>query len=1638
VAATPLSGLDSGDDAPPALGHVVHSSWGRLRVHFPCWPGSRRQIEARLRVLPGVLAAEANPLTRNVLLTFDPAATSEPALLAALQVRGPAAPIPPPPRPSPPVRKEGNGQERRARIAVCGLDRSPSLVRRVVRRLRRRYPGLRALARPLTGHLLVEYDHSRILLEDILAEVARLELPDLPGEDRPEHPLDLAPLLQSATRAVGSLLGLAVITFRRLVSPAPALSEGIGLAATASGLIHLLHGFPFVQDALRRLFGRHAADFASNALGIVVQTWAGFPLGLIMVGVEALILLGEVSARRASWRRYEEGLDGAASGEPGAVIRLEAGMRIPVAGRVLEGTGTATGLSGLPTPLAPGSLAPAGAEVSGGPFVLELETGNSFLPEPRPAPPVPTAYHRYHRIIGPVSLAYAALTFVRTLSVPRAFEALLLLNPRTSVIGLEAANLGAAARVLRAGFTVVASRPERLVQRPDVVLLGGPRLLTSGLEIAALLALARPAEAPAVLALASAISAAAGSPWGQNIFPPPGDVRATGGAFNGLWASAFVNGVQYFLGPPEDPPPMLAAYRSSHQGGYVLELREYDAEQAIAFVALRPRLRKELRDLIEVGERFGVTLELLPGGAPAAAQAIAWRAGVPLAQPGDSVAAIRAHQATGALVAFVSDSAEAAPAFAACDLAVGLAGGPGHDFPARADLLAPDLRGLEDLLEAGARREAAVRDGLRLSLLANGVGTLLGFSQGRLGAERASLGVYLAALAALGSGWLRLRGGQRPESSLAYLADPRPERWGRRAVAEVLRAFGTTTDGLTSAEAYTRRPSAPAASRGDAIVTALRNQLRTPITSILTGGACLTLVLGQPLNTALLAMTISINVAAGVWQEREVGKAAEAIAHLAAGTARLLRDGISVTLSPSQVVPGDVLLLGAGDRVAADARLLSAAGLEVAEAALTGESLPVVKGLDEGGDSGRIVLEGSDVVVGTGRAVVVAVGRHTRLGATAAALNVERDEESPMGTRLSQILRLALPLAFGGGAVAGAAGLLYGGVPATQLTVGVTTALSAIPEGLPLLAGVGQVGVARRLAAHRALVRRVAAVEALGRVDVACTDKTGTLTEGRLALRLIADADQEATLFGPLPPELRHVLLAAALASPRLDGPDAATHPTDLAVLRAAREVGLEDEIRAPRLAEVPFDSARAFHAALVAGRLCVKGAPERLVPRCLHGRRRGEDQPLNPAGRATWLDRAARLAERGLRVLMVAEGPPQASPQDPQGLTALGFVAISDPLRPAVPWAVRRCLAAGVRVLMLTGDHPATARAIADEAGLLLPGHDEVLRAVELAELPPDELDRRLERAAVVARAAPLDKLRIIESLRRRGHVVAMTGDGVNDAPALRLADVGVAMGRTGTEVARQASDLVLTDDDFATLVEALVEGRGFWRNMRNALGLLLGGNAGELGLVAGASLMGFGAPLSAAQILLVNMITDALPSLAVVLQRPEHRNLAGLAREGLSALDQGLRYDVLRRGLATGLPSLGSYLLMQGLAGPEQASAVAFTSVVATQLAQTLDVGRVEGILSRSVMGAVAGSAALLVSVVTVPPLRNFLGLLAPSVLGWSVVGGASVTAVVLSRLISSLGSFRSAVASSRNGPARLPSLGVLPQPTAFPLTP
>ncbi len=1580
---------------------LVHALPGRVRVHLPGWAGQgRRSLERRLREAPGVRGAEANPLTGTVLIHFDPAATDERTLLTLarpLPAELTAAPGAEPP--PPPALTERHGATRRARVAVRGLDRDPHLARRVVEHLERRAGVVRASASPLTGRVLVEFREREVALADLLAAMSGLELAALPGEARPAHPLDREPLVRNAARVGGAALGLGVLGARRLSgrSGPPVAGAGPLVSAAALGLVE---GFPALRDGARRLLTPDVAELLFGAAGIVSLTLAGSHLGLAVGGAAALRLLTTVLARRAAWRRYEARLERAATPRPGGTVRLEAGERTPLAATVREGAGTAAGPDGLPRPAVPGAAVPAGARLHGGPFVLALHDEAPFLPAPRPAPVAASPFDHYVRALGPLALAYAAVTALATRSLPRAFAALLLVNPRASLLGAEAANAGAAARVLRAGVTVVGTRPDRSVRRPDLLLLDGPHLLTDGLEVGAVLPLDGTEDAAAIGTLAAGVAAAAGAPWGS-AFRATGDLAVADGAFDGTTAIAHVAGVRYTLGPVGDGDVIPAALRLRHRGDALLLLRREGAARPLGLLALRPRLAPGAGDLVDACQRHGVALGVRPAGDPLAARAVAERAGVPLLADSDAVALIRARQAGGELVAFAADNAGGAAAFAASDLAIGVTDGRGP-LPARADLLAPDLGAVAAIVEAGARREAAVRDAVTLAAVANAVGAVWGFRT-RPGLARASYPVHIAALGGLMAGWARLRGGARPRSAVVRLEDPRPERWGRRAVAEVLHAFATSEAGLTGAAAAGRHRAAPPAVTGHRLLPAILDQLRSPLTGVLAAGAGLSLALGATADVFMIGAMIVANAAAGVWQERQADRAAATLARLGGAHARVLRDGQVATVAADDVVPGDVLLLARGDRVAADARLLGAAGLEVDEAALTGESLPVPKVLAGGDEASRVVLEGSDVTAGSGRAVVVAVGRDTRMGATAAALaGDETQGQSPLTARLHRLLGQFLPLAAAGGAIVATAGLLRRQPLLPQLALGASIAVAAVPEGLPLLARVGEAAVARRLAGRHALVHRLSAVEALGRVDVACTDKTGTLTEGRLALRLVADGEREVTLPAALPPDLRRVLLTAALAGPHPDAPDAvAADPSDVAVARAARDAGLDGDLRAARETALPFDAARSFHAATVAGRLCVEGAAEVLVPRCARVRRAGADAALDEAGRAALLARARELAGRGLRVLMVAEGPTGAPADDPGGLVALGFLGLSDPLRPAVPAAVRRCHDAGVRVIMLTGDHPATARAIAREAGLPAADRD-VLTGVELAVLEEDELDRRLERTTVIARATPLDKLRIIESLQRRGHTVAMTGDGVNDAPALRLADVGVAMGRGGTEVARQAADVVLTDDDFSTLVEALVEGRSFWRNIRRALSLLLGGNLGELGLEVGASALGLAAALTTRQILAVNLITDVLPALAVALQQPEHHNLAALAREGTAALEAPLRRDAVRRGLSTAVPALTAYVLALRAGPLPVARTVAFASIVATQLAQTLDAGRAEGGLSRSVLGAVAGSAGLLVAALTVPALRDFLSLALPPPLGWALIGAGALVAVLLGRLV------------------------------------
>lgn len=1582
---------------------VLHAVMGRVRVHIQGWSGpGKRLIEAQLHQIRGIRRVQANPVTGNILVSFDPDVLSRQVVLQALQALDlaylnnlPGDPAPPP------VVRDRQGRTVRARIAVRGLDRDPRLAKRVVERLEQR-PGVRARASALTGRVLIEFAEHETELDDLIAEVANLELPDLPGEDRPAYPLDPGPLLQSAARIVGTTLGLGFLSVRRLSRRAE-LPAGAEAAAYVSGIIGLFQGMPALRHGLRHALGRTFADLLVALPGIVSLTLSSSSLGLTLAGVEALRLFSEVQARRSAWKQHEARVARAPCAQPDAVLRLESGERTPLAARVHTGYGTAIGLDAMPLPVRPGAALPPGARLYGGPFVVQLQSEASFaefLPQPRPAPATPTLYTRYHRVQAPISLVYAGLTALFTRSFSRVFTALLLVNPRTASIGMDGADLHASARVLRAGVTIVGTRPGRTIRRPDLLLLDGARLLTDRLEITNVIPLSADLSAADAQARAAGVANAAGSPWG-GIFHATSLALASQGSFDGTIASAVADGVRYLLGPVEDWQQVPEASTLRQRGNEILALRREQSERPLALFALRPVLAPGVQTLVAVCRRSGVELALLSPGDELALRSLARRAHITLLEGSSALEVIAQRQRQGALVALVSDHAGAMAGFAACDLAIGLSDDRSH-FPARADLLAPDLTAMATIVAAGTQRDATVRDSVGLAIVSNITGMIWGF-KGAPGVARASRVVYLTALGALADGWLRLRGGHRAAATAVRLLDPQPERWGRRSVAEALHLLNTSGEGLTSKQASERRRNTPTTHSRHAWQAAVLEQARSPLTGLLAAGALLSLLLSSVGDFAIIGATIAANAGIGLWQERKASQIAQALRQIGTMRARVLRDSQEQLLTSEELVPGDILLLAAGDRVAADARVIDAQGLEVDEAALTGESFPVARFATDGNEARCVVLEGSDVITGSGRAVIVAVGAQTRLGATRLALAEEKEQLNPLGARLGRMLRLFLPISLAGGATVVGAGLLWRRPLSSLLATGATVALAGVPEGLPLLSRVGEAGVARRLAKRRAIVRRISSVEALGRVDVVCADKTGTMTRGQLHLGVVATADQEATPAEGLAQPLAYVLLTAALASPHPDAQGARAHPTDAAIVQGAITAGLREPLDALREIELPFDPARSFHVTLTRERLCVKGAPEVVLSRCRALRLwPAAGKPLDEVGRADLFRRAQQLAARGLRLLMVAEGDREIALDNPQGLTALGFVGIHDPLRPTVREAVRRCHEAGVRVMMITGDHPETARTIAQEAGLLT-GREEVLSAASIADLQNGDLDRRLKPAAVIARATPLDKLRIVESLRRQGHIVAMTGDGVNDAPALRLADIGVAMGKSGTEVARQTADVVIADDDFSTLVEAFVEGRSFWRNMRRALGLLLGGNLGELGLVVGAGLLGTRMPLTVGQILAVNAITDILPALAVILQQPEHRDLRWLQREGAAALEGPLVREVLKRGLATALPSLTAYLIALGSHSLPRARSVAFASIVLTQLAQTLLAGRVEGRLTRPVLGAVGSSLGVLLAAFSIPQVRRFLELVHLPLSFWLLVAGSTLAAPLLNLLFS-----------------------------------
>ncbi|MBA9004745.1 cation-translocating P-type ATPase [Thermomonospora cellulosilytica] len=1001
---------------------------------------------------------------------------------------------------------------------------------------------------------------------------------------------------------------------------------------------------------------------------------------------------------------------------------------------------------------------------------------------------------------------------------------------------------------------------------------------------------------------------------------------------------------------------------------------------------------------------------------------------------------VRVLQSTGdgVLVATAGD-AEAA---LAADVGVAVLGASaeGRDQCWGADLICgPGLEQLWRLFTAiGTAREASER-AVRLALGGTSLGTLLVVTGQRRTSAFSLAPVHTAALGALVGGAVAARrlALRRVPSPLPRLpwhaldADTALER--AKALREQHVALRAARNG------HRRLPEhGPLRVLAD-LATAIGHELRDPLTPVLVLGAAASAVVGSGVDAALVGGVMAGNaVISGVQRMR----AEHALGELLLGQrppARRLHPGEEPPplgefaeengwerIPAEDLYVGDIVAIGPSDVVPADARLLAAEDLEVDEASLTGESMPVPKSVDPapGADLAErscMLYEGTTVLTGRAHAVVVATGSATQAG-RAAALAGRAPAPAGVQAQLNELTRLALPITGLSGALVGLLAFARGVSIRQAVSSGVSVAVAAVPEGLPLVATVAQLAAARRLSRRNVLARTSRTLGTMGRVDTLCFDKTGTLTEGRLRVVRLAGLGDDVDPGSALG---RRLLTAGARACPPVEDPAEVKHATDRAVLEAARD-RLGDDSGWRLLYETPFEPSRGYSAATgVAARggrktplVAVKGAPEVVLPRCARVVAGTTTRPMTDERREQARRAVARLAEDGLRVLAVAEARP--SEQDLERadtlaesaeLALLGFVGIADAPRPDAPDAVRRLTRAGIKVVMITGDHPATAQAIA--AGLGIPGADRVLTGAELDRLGEKERVARIARTSVFARVSPEHKVRIVQALQRAGRTVAMTGDGANDAAAIRLADVGIGLSQGDSRAAQSAADLILRGGDLPAIVEALLEGRALWESVRNAVSILVGGNAGEVAFTLYGTALGGRAPLSTRQLLLVNTLTDMMPALAVALAPPavngeeDAEATAPPARGG--PLADPLHEAIALRGAVTAFGSILAWHAGRLTGRGRRASTMALAALVLTQLVQTLQAGR----RSPAVLATCAASLLVMLAVIEIPVLSQFFGCTPLGPAAWTMVFGAAAAAFAASlagpRLLRSLGLVR-----------------------------
>ena len=707
---------------------------------------------------------------------------------------------------------------------------------------------------------------------------------------------------------------------------------------------------------------------------------------------------------------------------------------------------------------------------------------------------------------------------------------------------------------------------------------------------------------------------------------------------------------------------------------------------------------------------------------------------------------------------------------------------------------------------------------------------------------------------------------------------------------------------------------------------------------------------------ALILLIVVLNAVLGVVQESKAEKALDALKNMSAPHARVLRDGAEQVIDASGLVPGDIIRLEAGDFVPADARLLKSAGLKSEESALTGESVPSEKDAEAAveekaplGDRDNMVFSGCSVTYGTATAVVTGTGMQTEMGKIAGMLAGEQDTQTPLQQKLSQLGKYLGFVALAACAVIFVVGLINGIHVLEIFMTSVSLAVSAIPEGLPAIVTIVLAIGVQRMVKKNALIRRLPAVETLGSASVICSDKTGTLTQNRMTLTKVwVEGQQGLEAVSEENSQMaRHLLTLGTLCCDGsvtygADGKE--THigdPTETAILVAAHKNGLEQEAlngKYPRLGELPFDSDRKLMTSVnqMEGKtvVIVKGAFDVMAARCVKG-------DLEAAR-----EKNDEMSRQALRVLAVGYKVIPSLPEEltsealENGLTLLGLVGMIDPPRPEAKAAVATCRKAGIKPVMITGDHVVTASAIAKELGILGP-EDRAITGAELDAMDDKALDENVEHIAVYARVSPENKIRIVKAWQKKGQVVSMTGDGVNDAPALKAADIGCAMGITGTDVAKGAADMTLTDDNFATIVDAVREGRGIYANIKKVVGFLLGTNIGEVLTVFFAMILWHKTPLLSMQLLWINLVTDSLPAISLGMEAVESDVMEHRPKpkdEGIFA--HGLGVQVVLQGCMFALLTLIAFVLGERYGGSlEAGQTMAFLVLSLTQIVQAFN---------------------------------------------------------------------------------------------------